>query len=177
MQSFILRFASLWHHCLYIFLEASSFRFLPNETRRFVSLPHTPATTPTRCIEPRATMTKFSSPPPSPHPMSLIDAAMYHTLAAARLSPGTDAANLSRPADDLSMSDHMPVGAHGVRQLPPPRSTRGLRAKLCEVITQALEEVVEDGYESDAGCRASGATLSRNARRFDRRDDDQRPTN
>jgi hypothetical protein len=46
------------------------------------------------------------------------------------------------------------------------------------MITQALEEVVEDGYESDVGCcRESGATLAGNPRCFNRRDDDQRPTN
>jgi hypothetical protein len=116
--------------------------------------------------------------------MSLIDAAMYHTLAASRLSPGTlHAASLRRRADDLGrgVEASRMAGAHGGQHLlPPPLSTRIVRANICEMITQALEEVFEEGCESELGCRESGATLAFNARRFHRRGDDndqQRPTN
>jgi hypothetical protein len=126
-------------------------------------------------------MTKSSIAPPSPQPMSLIDAAVYHTLAASRLSPGASASHQRLRAEDLPRHDLADWSLDAVHEGQPrlhPRSTRRLRAKICDIITQALEEAVEEGYESDvAAWRESGATMANNARRFNRRDDDQRPTN
>jgi hypothetical protein len=105
-------------------------------------------------------MTKSNDPAPSPHDITLLSAFLQRTLASSQTPPLPLPRESQRFAENGRASGSGNSDGQGGSQ-------RDLRAFICAVITQALEENPDEGADAESAC---GSCLPPPSRRP--RDDD-----